>query len=237
MTITFTISGNSSVLSCNFNPPIYLDDDKSYFLGLADFETFMSIPNIEEGKNDKLYIGDKIITIPEGTYDISDISKYLKIQIKNLFKDDETDFSLKPNVNTLKCFIYCNKRIDFTKKDSIGKLLGFKERIIEADVWEESDYVVNINKVNAICVDCNMCIGSFNNGRPVHIIHQFFPTVAPGYKIVESPLPILYFPVSGKTINNITVRVIDQDGNLINFRKETITVRLHLKSEPMQNGY
>ena len=101
----------------------------------------------------------------------------------------------------------------------------------------DSDHVTDILKVNAICIDCSIVTGSFHNGKPVHIIHQFFPTVSPGYKIVESPLPILYFPVSVKTINNITVKVVDQDYNLINFRGETITVRLHLKTENINNGY
>lgn len=229
MSTTITISGNSSVLSADFNPPIFLDDGMDYFLGLADFETFMSIPNIENNYN-QIHIGEKVITIPEGTYDISDIEKFVKNKITTIFNDEQVSFSLKPNTNTLKCHIYCSKSIDFTKKYSIGSLLGFETKKIDANTWYESDKVVNINKVNAICVDCNICIGSFNNGKPVHIIHQFFPTVAPGYKIVESPLPILYFPVSVRAINNITVRIIDQDGNLINFRKEIITIRLHLKT-------
>lgn len=194
MSTTIAITGNSSILSADFNPPIYLDDGKDYYLGLADFETFMSIPNVEEGKNNKVYISDKIITIPEGTYDIVDIEKYIKNGIRENFEKESIGFSLKSNTNTLKSHIFCTKKIDFTKTDSIGSLLGFKKRVIEANVINQSDNVVSISKVNTICIDCNICVGSFSNGKPVHIIHQFFPAVAPGYKIVESPLPILYFP-------------------------------------------
>lgn len=233
MSTTITLTGNTSVLSANFNPPIYLDDHKQYYLGLADFESFMSIPNVEDGEN-KLYIDNKILTIPEGTYDLTDIEKYVKNELKNTFKGESVLFFLKPNTNTLKCHLYCSKQIDFTKTDSIGKLLGFNQRIIKPNICESSDRIVDINKVNAICIDCNICIGSFSNGKPVHIIHQFFPTVAPGYKIVESPIPILYFPVSVKTINSITVKVVDQDGSLINFRNETITIRLHLRTSDHQ---
>jgi hypothetical protein len=107
--------------------------------------------------------------------------------------------------------------------------LGFKKRIIKANTLNESDFPVQIIKVNAICIDCNIAAGSYFNEKPVHIIHQFFPTVGPGYKIVESPLNILYFPVTVKTINNLTVKILDQDGNLINFREETISVRLNLR--------
>lgn len=234
MSTTFTITSDTSILSADFNPPIYLDDNKEYFLGLADFESFMSIPNIENGNN-KLYVENSIITIPEGTYDVVDLETLIKKKLLVAFPLQPISFTLKTNLNTLKCHIRCSKQIDFTKGDSIGKLLGFIEKKIEVNTWIESDNVVNISKVNAICIDCNICVGSFNNGKPVHIIHQFYPLVPPGYKIVESPLPILYFPVSVKAINNITIKIVDQNGDLINFRNETITVRLHLKTDKHGN--
>lgn len=236
MSTTVTISGNSSTLSANFNPPIYLDDDKDYLLGIADFETFMTIPNIEEGCN-KIYIGNKIITIPEGSYEIRDLEKSIKTILSDHYSKDKLFLLLQGDPNTLKTTIKCTQSIDFTPDDSIGKLLGFNKKIIPANTKTISDNVTAILKVNAICIDCNIVTGSYHNGKPVHIIHQFFPSVSPGYKIVESPLPILYFPVSVKTINNITVKVLDQDNNLINFRGETITVRLHMKTETTSNGY
>lgn len=236
MSTTVTISGTQSTLSADFNPPIYLDDDKNYLLGLADFETFMTIPNIEEGRN-KFYIGDKVITIPEGSYEISDLEQCIRTELFEQFPRERIALTLEANPNTLKTLIKCTHTVDFTHDDSIGQLLGFTKKIILANRRAMSDNVIDILKVNAICIDCNIVTGSFYNGKPVHIVHQFFPSVSPGYKIVESPLPILYFPVSVKTINNITVRVLDQNYNLINFRGETITVRLHLKGESTNNDY
>jgi hypothetical protein len=37
-------------------------------------------------------------------------------------------------------------------------------------------------------------------GKPAHIIHQFFPNVPPGFKIVESPEHVIYLPISVNTI-------------------------------------
>lgn len=235
MSTTVTISGNQSTLSADFNPPIYLDDDKEYVLGLADIETFMTIPNIEEGCN-KFYVGDIEITIPVGSYEISDIEAFIKVELLEQFPRENIFLVIEGNSNTLKCTIKCTHSIDFTHDDSIGTLLGFDKKIIPANKRTISDHVTAILKVNAICIDCNIVTGSFHNGKPVHIIHQFFPSVSPGYKIVESPLPILYFPVSVKTINNITVNVLDQDFRLINFRGETITVRLHIKTLLSNDG-
>lgn len=60
-------------------------------------------------------------------------------------------------------------------------------------------------------------------------LHEFFPNVDKGYKIVEVPKNIIYMPVSIQSISNFTVRIVDQDDKLINFRGEIITLRVHIK--------
>ncbi|KAJ8976758.1 hypothetical protein NQ317_003718 [Molorchus minor] len=51
MSITFSFTSESSVLGYNFNPPLYLNDDVDYEIGLTNFETFYSIPNIDDLNN------------------------------------------------------------------------------------------------------------------------------------------------------------------------------------------
>jgi hypothetical protein len=223
MSFTFSLSGNSSILSSDFNPPIYLDDDSDYVIGLSNFETFNVIPNIDE-TNNKLQYGNTTLTIPTGAYEITDLNDYIQMNIQT-----PNEINIIPNRNTSTVRIDTNVDIDFTSDNSIGRLLGFHKRVLKANEINISDSPVQIIKVNAICIDCNIAVGSYSNGQPVHIIHQFFPTVASGYKIVETPQNILYFPVSVKTINTISVKVLDQDGKIVNFREEIITVRLHLK--------
>lgn len=100
---------------------------------------------------------------------------------------------------------------------------------MEPDKSTSGNFPVAILSVNAICIECNIATGSFLNGIPVHIIHQFFPTVSPGYKIVEGPVQPIYYPVPVKAITNITVRILDENGELINFRDKIRTIRLHLR--------
>uniref|UniRef100_A0A6P7HBI7 Uncharacterized protein LOC114348729 n=1 Tax=Diabrotica virgifera virgifera TaxID=50390 RepID=A0A6P7HBI7_DIAVI len=76
-------------------------------------------------------------------------------------------------------------------------LLGFERKKLKPNTLFTSTNTVNILKVNTICIDCNIAIGSFLNGKAVHIIHQFFPQVPNGYKIVEQPLTILYYHYNG----------------------------------------
>jgi len=84
-------------------------------------------------------------------------------------------------------------------------------------------------KVNSVQIVCNISAGSYRNNTGEHILHIFFPNAAPGYKIVEVPSNIIYLPVSVRVIDNITVKIVDQDSDIIDFREETITIRLHLK--------
>ena len=71
--MTFTLTGKSSVLSTSFFPPIKLEEDAHYFLGLIDFETFNSIPNVDE-TNNLFYYDDKgVLEFPVGSYEIEDI--------------------------------------------------------------------------------------------------------------------------------------------------------------------
>jgi hypothetical protein len=222
MSLTFILSGNSSVLSSDFNPPVYLDENSEYAIGLSNFETFNVIPNIDETNNLFTY-GNTTLTIPVGAYEIDDINNYLQ---ENIRPPSEIKIIANHNTSTVK--INTNVDIDFTGDTSIGRLLGFNKRVVKANQLNESDFPVQIIKVNALCIDCNIAVGSYFNGQPVHIIHQFFPTVGPGYKIVESPQNIMYYPVTVKTITNLTLKILDQDGHLVNFREEVITVTLRL---------
>ena len=156
---------------------------------------------------------------------MEDINEYINKHSPNR---DQIILHLFANNNTLKTHIKTSVPIHF-RDGTIGKLLGFDNQ----DFFEAGEYVsehtADIIKVNSLNIDCNIAEGSYLNGQPVHIIHQFFPSVAPGFKIIESPQNIIYFPVTVKVIDNIIVNILDQNGDSVNFRGETITLRLHLK--------
>lgn len=52
-----------------------------------------------------------------------------------------------------------------------------------------------------------------------------------GYKITETPFQIIYLPVSVDEISQLALSVVDQDNKLIDFRKEQILIRIHLKKD------
>ena len=50
-------------------------------VGLTEFLTFNSIPNLDKHSN-KFLVGEKIISIPPDSYEIKDIEKYLISKLK-----------------------------------------------------------------------------------------------------------------------------------------------------------
>lgn len=228
--LTVTLTGtDASALVCDFFPPLELTDNE-WYAGLLDFTTYNSIPNVVEGKNNVFPVlknGETwdSINLPTGAYEISDIEGYLKHRL------GDSKISLRANNNTLKCELTCAFDIDFQQTTaSIGDILGFKKkRVLEANKTHTSDASVNIIKVNSILIRCNIVQGSYKNGQNEHILHSFYPTVEPGFKIIETPTNVIYLPVNVSRLDNITLSLHDQDGDAIDFRGEVITVRLHLK--------
>ena len=226
MAVTLTFSGTTSILTCEYFPPIELPNKYDYECGLVDFQTYNSIPNVDI-TNNLFHVNDHIIEIPTGSYEIEDIISFIQKALEDINKNIKV--KIWANNNTLKVMIISNVGIDFNKQRSIGSLLGFSQKILDANVVHMSDLPVNITKVNVIRVECNIITGSYINGKHAHTLHEFSPSVGPGYKIVEVPRNVIYLPVNVKRISSITLRLVDQTDNIINFQGETITIRLHLK--------
>jgi len=211
---------------------IFLQIEQNYQCALISLDTYNSIPNVDVDNN-LFHIGKHLIKIPVGSYEISDINDLLTRKYRKLTQN-ETDgspkFYLVPNYNTLQSEIFsATDEIYFNKEKSIGSLLGFTSNILSPNILHTSDKAIDITKINTICVQCNIINGTYINNETTHTLHQFALVVSPGYKITEVPQNVIYLPVNTKEIHSITLKICDQDGNLINFRGERITIRLHLK--------
>lgn len=225
----FSLSGRGSYISNDYFPPVDVSTGE-WEIGLVDLMTFHSIPNIEKGINDKFYYGeDNVITIDEGAYEVEDLESTLKSKLVS-----GVELKLTANNSTLRSELFCSQKIDFTKKDSIATLLGFSKRVLDAGKTHISDTTVNIMKVDVIRVECNIVRGSYDNGTESHVIHEFYPNVGPGYKIVEIPNTIIYLPVNVASVNNVSISLKDQDGDFVNLRNERLSVRLHMRQQ--KNG-
>lgn len=229
----FCLSGRGSHLNCDIFPPLELDQKYKWEFGLIDFTTYNSIPNIEENVNNTLYFGDddEEIKLPTGSYEIDDINKFITDYLEKNKRNSNIKISISPNNNTLRSEIFSNVWINFEKPNSLASVLGFDKIKFEPNITHSSTSQVSIIRVDTIRIVCNIVSGSYNNGIENHVLHEFYPAVAPGYKIIEIPKNVIYLPLNTIKIDNISIRLEDQNGALINFRDEIVTIRLHLRKQ------
>jgi hypothetical protein len=222
MSFTLSITGTSSTLSTNHSPALQLDGE--YECGLLYLSTFNSIPNID-GRNNKLYYGDsEELDIPEGSYELQDLDDYIKTHIQGC------TFKLMCNNNTLKTSVLCSKNIYF-KSGTVGKILGFDNETVPANILKESPLPVSILSTTIVRVECDIVSGSFINGKPSHIIYEFAINCPPSFRIIETPKNVIYFPVTQNSISSLKIRILDTNNNLINIRGEEIQIYLHLRKK------
>lgn len=177
MSLTLTLTGDTSTLTAEYFPPIQINSN--YVCGLVDFQTYNSIPNVDESNN-LFHIGTRVIEIPIGSYELDDISNYIKSELTK--SGNTIKVELKSNNNTLRSIIKGNDVIYFNKKNSIGSLLGFSNRELNPNTIHTSDLPVNIIKVNTIRIQCNIVTGSYINNIKTRTLHEFSPIVGPGKK-------------------------------------------------------
>lgn len=250
LTVSFT--GTSSVLRSDFHPAIILDPKSEYCCGLLDFTSYNSIPNITEGQNNKFQFKytvydkvnskdingndiikevsrekEKTILLSTGSYEVADILHYIKSQLAAI----NITLTYDINAATSKVKLIFDTPIKCID-NSVLKVIGFNKniRIFESKKAYWSDSIIKITNIDVIRIECDIVTNSFINGQNCHTIHQFSHCkVSPGYKFVEVPQHIIYLPVKHKHLQSIQISIVDQNGNLIDFRGEQISCRIHIK--------
>lgn len=230
---TIALSGQANELHCSFFPEIMLDPDADYYCALLELITFHSLANVNQKNNQIWYKNpgtkkSECFKIPTGTYEAETILEHAKA----VFASKAITFEYRINKNTLKVAVKCSTTIELNRaSDIFVHMFGFKlSKNIEPNIWTEASKIVKISSEDVIRVKCNIVSGSFVNGKPNHIIHEFSSNkVDVGYKIVEQPKNLIYLPVNTRRINYIELSFVDQENNPIDFRGENITCRIHIK--------
>lgn len=221
---------DTSRFTMNFLSPIQLDNNYDYELAFDSLESYYSFPNVIDGKNNKFAYTKNgtqtILSLPTGCYNLEDINSTIKTLL-GVDKDNITIQSVQPELKSL-ITIQPNFTVDFTVPNSINTILGFKSGVLNPGTTK-SDNIVNIHKTNTIFVNCDLVSNSFFNGINQNVIHSFFPNVDPGFKIVETAPRLSFLPIKNKTISSIILSLTNQDGEFIDFRGDTVSIRLQLR--------
>lgn len=239
---SISLTGSSSILRASFFPEIALDPNFEYSCGMLDFTTYHSMPNVTSKTNRLCYIhreenggnssiSQKFLRIPVGSYEIDELIEYIRAEFHKI----GIIFKCVINKNTLRSSIKCS--VDIVRRattHSILDIFGFdKPTKIIANTYTESPNIIKISRLNVIRIECDIVSGAYINGKHCHTIYEFpSQKVDVGYKIIEQPKHVIYLPISRRRIESIEVRVVDQDGDLIDLRGEEITCRIHIKRVP-----
>lgn len=236
MQFVHIVTGNSSAFSHKINPPIDVDLSQDIEVGLVKFFSYNDIPNITEGVNNKLYYRvnidepNDVIELETGTYDIININEAINDKLDKQLNtlNRKKKINVTSNAVTLKSIIESDFYIDFTQEGTIGPLLGFNKILLHPEKTH-SNNIVKIIDVDMISVEVNIAEGAYKNGIQGHSIYQCSLSVDPGYRIVEAPKNITYFPVNKKRIDRIDIRLTDQKGDLVNLRSDSVSIELQFK--------
>ena len=138
--------------------------------------------------------------------------------------------NISANSNALKSILILEKdyQVDFNHQTSLSKVLRFTGTKYTQG-FHESENVVNILSINSILPNIDIISGSYVNGTTKNTIYSFFPKVSPRYKIIETPVNLVYLRITSDTIDRLEVSITDQDDHLLNLRNKKLTIRFHIR--------
>ena len=113
-------------------------------------------------------------------------------------------------------------RIDFNIDNSFGGLLGFEKIVVGNSTntknTTESTKIVEITWIKNVSVECNLVSSSYLNRKKTNIIYRFTIPAPLGYDFKINLENIIWLPLSTKSFNSISFRLVDDKGKLLNLR-------------------
>ena len=231
------VNDTKSKIKNTFLPPL---NGNGYEVALVGLCTYYSYPNVDEENNTVILVGDghrHEVALPRGCYELKQIDESIRKLMNCTEKTEKIRFS--ENKITLRASLLIKDKnwyVEFPKKNSLGKVLGFDSQVYHYQVDQFgnplphiSEKIVNILSVNSILVHCDMISGSMVDGVKSPVIFNYSPNVAPGSKIVADPAKPIYLPVSKDTINELNIWVSDQDNKLLDLQGEKIVLTFHMR--------
>jgi len=140
------VTDNKTKFTTRFNPHIQLKKNRRSEMALVNLETYYSFPNITDenshftcATNTEWYH----IFVPERSYDIDNINKYIQQKMRRNGHADK--ITISSNTNTLKAELIMENgyQLDFGTAKLIGSVLGFNNKVYTND-YQESKNPVNI---------------------------------------------------------------------------------------------
>ena len=240
----FTITGNSSSFYTILPSNVEFNKNLDYEIAMVRFESYNTYYNVTAANNQFSYTTPlgavRAFTITPGAYQVADINAYIQSQMSANGDYTTTPasgvvnygISVAANINTSRCVItlVTGYSVNFTIANSIRSLLGFNSEIINA-ATNTSESIIKIQNFSILCINCDLVSNSYLNSSSSQILRVISNTLVPvGYKIIVEPNNQIFLPIKHLSgFSDFRVWITDENGNLINFNGETITITLLLR--------
>ena len=194
-------------------------------------------------KNNKFYFKKSItdeddfvqITIPPGAYAFESLKNEIRgiIIDEGHFTEADYPFKIKPNFSTLGSIneIFPQGPINsFVFDDSNRNLLGFRETI-KFQEYNLSPNRLHFSSFDKSFIHTDIAQGMIFKSKRSGIIHNFTMDVDPGYKYIEKFRGGVqwYMMESKDIISSICFKFKNENGNLVSFKGQSVTLRLSNK--------
>ena len=232
---TLATSGSSSDYTIHFDKPIELKGDK-WEVGLISAEVPNTFYNISAALgNNKLYYDDgtlQTLTIPDGIYEVDTLNTF----IQGGDGVNSTDISFDADVTRLrvKLTLANGFKVYFTQPDTFRTILGFDSVDYTTDgVYYAANKPDVTNGNDHFYIVCDLVNSTYSRlgGKARNILYGFTFTVGAGSAQVIVPSEHVHLKCARSFFNTINVKIVNQDGNVVDLNGERVIVNLKLKEQ------
>lgn len=234
-------SGNFTI---NYNPLIHLKKDRQdpseFECALVSASLWYSWYNVDSSNNQfKYYNGTtwKTLTLTSGQYSVQTLNSQIQqgMQDNSDYLAPSTFYiNFYPNYSTSYVLLYLqnNYQVDFSIPNSLANLLGFSNIIYSTqNTYISGSSPGNLNNgINNFLIHCSIIQGCYSNSQSSDVLFNFIPSVSPGSNIFIEPVKPIYLPLSNNNvISQITMKITDNNNNIINFNGQPVSYILHVR--------
>jgi hypothetical protein len=234
-----TSYNNKSYSDCNFNLPcLEIPTQHHIYISVVNATIPYAFYNIDDKNNvinyceidmDNVIISSKILYITIGNYNVMQLATYLSSGVlPNLtvtYNNIQSTFIFTNSTNNFR--FYDTNSTSYSLLGLVFSILGYTE--------SSTKVLTSINVVNLASKQCIYVSSSFETGSINNLLNNQHRILC-SIPILTPPFSLITYTnnnnfrvnLYNNIINNISIQLIDQDGNLLNLNNQYFSITIQL---------
>jgi len=193
----FQFKGRQPIFKHVFTPA--LNAGAGARVAILNFSTYFTGQNINS-ECDSFGLGGKVYKLEHGNYSARQLCEHVK-QVSG----DRAELTALLPCNKMQ--LTSKEQVDFSVKNSIAPILGFRRAIYAAGVKHTAETTVNLHQHEHLLVSCLGANGSFRNNRRTQCILQVPLVVPPNFKITAHNTRPHYYSLNAEHLSELSFHV------------------------------